>query len=165
MATRQGRQNASGRDAYQRQTTYRDVFVEGNTVRYSDIRRRPQGQPVPEKRVIPGTRPATHPMSVGYALFLVLAMVVAGSALINYVQMQFQVTNNVKQIAQLESELITLTQTNDETHAKIVNSVDLEEVRKIAMGQLGMIYPEEGQIITYSNSGSDYVRQYEDIPQ
>ena len=104
-------------------------------------------------------------LSVGYALFLVLAMVIAGSALINYIQMQFAVTNNVKQIAQLESELISLTQANDETHAKIVNSVDLEEVRRIAMGQLGMIYAEEGQIITYTNVGSDYVRQYEDIPQ
>lgn len=163
MATRQGRQGASGREAYQRQTTYRDAFIDGNTVRYTDVRRKTQQ--VPEKRVIPGTRPATRTMSVGYALFLMLAMVVAGSALINYVQMQFQVTNNVKQIAQLESELITLTQTNDETHAKIVNGVDLEEVRKIAMGQLGMIYPEEGQIITYVNTGSDYVRQYEDIPQ
>jgi len=165
MATRQGRQSASGRDAYQRQTTYRDVFVEGSTVRYTDVRRNPQKQPVPEKRVIPGTRPQTHPMSVGYALFLVLAMIVAGSALINYVQMQFELTNNVKQIAKLESELITLTQTNDETYAKIVNSVDLEEVKRIAMGQLGMIYAEEGQIITYSGTGSDYVRQYADIPQ
>lgn len=165
MATRQGRQYASGRDAYQRQTTYRDVFVEGSTVRYTDVRRRPQQQPVPEKRVIPGTSPKTHPMSVGYALFLVLAMVVAGSALINYVQMQFELTNNVKQIARLESELISLTQTNDETYAKIVNSVDLEEVKRIAMGQLGMIYAEEGQIITYTNDGSDYVRQYADIPQ
>ena len=165
MATRQGRQNASGRDAYQRQTTYRDVFVEGNTVRYTNVRRNPNQQPVPEKRVIPGTRPATHPMSVGYALFLVLAMIVAGSALINYIQMQFEVTNNAKQIASLESELISITQTNDETYAKIVNSVDLDEVRKIAMSQLGMIYPEEGQIIRYTNTGRDYVRQYQDIPQ
>ena len=165
MATRQGRQYASGRDAYQRQTTYRDVFVEGNTVRYTNERRSPVQQPVPEKRVIPGTRPATHPMSVGYALFLVLAMVVAGSALINYIQMQYEVTSNAKYIASLESELISLTQTNDETYAKIVAGVDLDEVRKIAMSQLGMIYPEEGQIITYSNTGRDYVRQYQDIPQ
>ena len=163
MATRQGRQSTSGRDAYQRQTTYRDAFIDGNTVRYTDVRRKTKQ--VPEKRVIPGTGPKTRTMSVGYALFLVLAMVIAGSALINYIQMQFAVTNNVKQIAQLESELISLTQANDETHAKIVNSVDLEEVRRIAMGQLGMIYAEEGQIITYTNVGSDYVRQYEDIPQ
>ncbi|MBQ7360338.1 MAG: cell division protein FtsL [Lachnospiraceae bacterium] len=163
MATRQGRQNASGRSAYQRQTTYRDVFIEGNTVRNVDIRRKVQE--VPEKRVIRGTRPEAHRMSVGYALFLVLAMLIAGAALINYVQMQFEVTDNVKEIAQLESQLITLTQSNDETYAKIVNNVDLEEVKKIAMGQLGMIYAEEGQIITYTDTGSDYVRQYQDIPQ
>ncbi len=163
MATRQGRQSASGRDAYQRQTTYRDAFIDGNTVRNVDVRRKVQE--VPQKRVIRGTRPEAHRMSVGYALFLVLAMVVAGVALINYVQMQYEVTSNVKEIAQLESELISLTQSNDETYAKIVNSVDLEEVRKIAMGQLGMIYAEEGQIITYTDIGSDYVRQYQDIPQ
>ena len=140
MATRQGRQNASGREAYQRQTTYRDAFIEGNTVRNVDIRRKVQE--VPEKRVIRGTRPEAHRMSVGYALFLVLAMFIAGAALINYVQMQFEVTDNVKEIAQLESQLITLTQSNDETYAKIVNSVDLEEVRKIVTEEMELKQPQ-----------------------
>jgi hypothetical protein len=35
----------------------------------------------------------------------------------------------------------------------------MEEVKRVAIGELGMVYPQEGQIITYSNEGKDYVRK------
>ena len=53
---------------------------------------------------------------------------------------------------------------NDETYTKIMSSVDLEEIKRIAINELGMKYAKEGQVITYSGEGSDYVRQYDDIP-
>ena len=43
--------------------------------------------------------------------------------------------------------------------------MDLEEIRRIAIGELGMQYAEEGQIINYSVDGSDYVKQFQDIPE
>ena len=42
--------------------------------------------------------------------------------------------------------------------------MDLEEVKRIAMQELGMRYAEEGQIIRFSGEGSDYIRQVGDIP-
>ena len=45
-----------------------------------------------------------------------------------------------------------------------MSSVDLEEIKRIAISELGMKYAKEGQVITYSGEGSDYVRQYDDIP-
>ena len=44
------------------------------------------------------------------------------------------------------------------------SDVDLEEIKEIAMGQLGMIYAKEGQIETFLSEDSDYVRQLQEIP-
>ena len=51
------------------------------------------------------------------------------------------------------------------TYTKIMSNVDLDEIKRIAIGELGMKYAKEGQVITYSGEGSDYVRQYGDIPE
>lgn len=70
----------------------------------------------------------------------------------------------MEHISRLESELNELKLSNDEEYSRITSSVDLEEIRRIAIGELGMRYAKEGQIIGYSTEGSDYVRQFSDIP-
>ena len=45
-----------------------------------------------------------------------------------------------------------------------MSSNDLEHVRDVAITQLGMVYAEEGQIISYSSQERDYIRQYSDVP-
>ena len=95
-------------------------------------------------------------MSLGYVLFLVLAMCVAGYVLI---QLQADITTATERIASQEKELNNLKVTNDEELSRITSSIDMEEVKRVAIGELGMVYPQEGQIITYSNEGKDYVRK------
>ena len=46
----------------------------------------------------------------------------------------------------------------------MVNAVDLEEVRRVAVEELGMVYADSSQVITYTRENSDYVRQLKDIP-
>lgn len=53
---------------------------------------------------------------------------------------------------------------NDAAYDDAVSSVDLGRVKEIAINDLGMIYANEGRIITYDSQSSDYVRQYEDVP-
>ena len=36
---------------------------------------------------------------------------------------------------------------------------------KLAMNELGMVYPTEGQVVYYDLTESDYVHQFTDIPQ
>lgn len=161
MATRQGRQ---------RQTTYRQTtggaYVYGNTVRQLDVKRAIEEEP--RRQVSPSIRKnrdkAIH-MNFGYVLFLVASLVITGMVLINYIQLQSQMTNSVDNIAKLESQLNDLKLANDEEYSRIVSSVDLEEIKRIAIGELGMTYAQEGQIITYSGENSDYVKQVADIPQ
>ena len=53
---------------------------------------------------------------------------------------------------------------NDEEYSRIESSVNLEQIKQIAINELGMTYAGEGQIVEYSSEGSDYVRQVADIP-
>ena len=102
-------------------------------------------------------------MNLGYVLFLVAALVSAAIILISYIQIQSQITLSVKNIAAMESELNDLRLTNDEDYARAASSVDLDEIRRVAIGELGMRYAKEGQIINVSGEGNDYVRQLADI--
>ena len=144
----------------------RQYYTEGNTARQLDVRRINENEP--RKRLSNETRKnreRAYHMDFGYVVFLVLALFVAGYVLIGYIQMQADLTAQVETIAALESELNNLRLANDEELTRINSSIDLEEIKRIAIGELGMVYAAEGQIVNYTNEGSDYVRQLGDIPR
>ena len=105
-------------------------------------------------------------MSLGYLLFLTLAMALMVVTLAGYINLQSQIKNSVKNIAALESQLNNLKQDNDEAYNRANGNVDLDEVKRIAIQEYGMTYASEGQIVTYSDGGgNDYVRQVAPIPE
>ena len=141
------------------------TYIDGNTVRKLNIVEELQNpvQPKTVNHAVAKNREKALYMNLGYVLFLVAALVSAAIILIGYIQIQSEITLSVKHIASLESELNDLRLTNDEDYARAASSVDLEEVRSVAIGELGMRYAKEGQIINVSGEGSDYVRQLADI--
>ncbi|MDE5865346.1 MAG: cell division protein FtsL, partial [Lachnospiraceae bacterium] len=64
-----------------------------------------------------------------------------------------------------ERELNDLRLANDEEYNRITSSIDLEEVRRIAVQELGMRYAEEGQIVSFTSENNDYVKQLSLIPE
>lgn len=140
-------------------------YVQGNTVRKIDVTREIRQEP--HRKISNRTRKnrdkARH-MSAGYVLFLCLALAVTGFILVNYIGLQSDITNSVEHISRLEKELNDLRLANDEEYSRITSSVDLEEIKRIAIQELGMQYAEEGQIISFASESSDYVKQMEDIP-
>lgn len=98
-------------------------------------------------------------MSFGYVAFLLAALCLSGLVLINYVQLQAELTTRVRSISDMEKTLNNLKLENDEEYSRITSSIDLEEIKRIAIGELGMTYAREGQIILYTNEGNDYMRQ------
>ena len=102
-------------------------------------------------------------MNVGYVVFLVCALVAAAFILTWYLGLQSDITNSIKNISRMESSLNELKLENDENYSRIDSSINLEEVKRIAIQELGMRYAEEGQIVTFSGEGSDYVRQTGEI--
>ena len=144
----------------------RQYYTEGNTARQLDVRRINENEP--RKRLsneARKNRERAYHMDFGYVLFLALALFVAGYVLIGYIRMQADLTAQVESIAALESRLNNLRLANEEELTRINSSIDLEEIKRIAIGELGMVYAAEGQIVNFTNEGSDYVRQLGDIPR
>lgn len=110
-------------------------------------------------------RAKAHNMNLAYVLFLTVTLSVVGVLLLGYIALQWNITKQVKINANLKSTLNTLKEKNDERYTLIQSSEDLEEIKRIAIQELGMGYAEEGQIITFSGEGSDYMRQVADIPE
>lgn len=142
-------------------------YVQGNTARNIDVARAIQEAPTHETlRRINSESKKNNKMHMGfiYVLFLAGALVILGSVLISYVKLQSEITSSVKRISRYEQELNNLTLANDDEYSKINNAVDLEEVRRVAVEELGMVYADENQIVSYEREQSDYVRQLQDIP-
>ncbi len=140
----------------------RSEYIRGTTVRKPNRVHERQPYHVHENT----RRHKRHNMSLGYLLFLSLAMVLMLGTLAWYISLQSQVKNSVKNIAALESQLNNLKQDNDEAYNRANGNVDLEEVKRIAIQEYGMTYAGEGQVVTYSDGGgNDYVRQLAPIPE
>ena len=101
--------------------------------------------------------------NAAYVLFLTVAFAVTSVMLISYIRMESSITQSVKQVAALQSQLNNLKTENDEMKNRIDSSINLEEIRRIAITELGMTYAGQGQIVEIPDDGSDYVRQYADI--
>ncbi len=160
---------AVNNEANRRRTAYtthgNNVYVQGNTARKLQVV--PDYQREPEKKVSARTRKnreRLRHMSIGSVLFMATAMVAAGLILTWYLTLQSDITNSIEHIAALESRLNELRLDNDENYSRITNNVDLEEVKRVAIQELGMIYAQEGQIITFNGEGSDYIRQTGSLP-
>lgn len=104
-------------------------------------------------------------MNFGSVVFLVGALALAAVVLIGYINLQSDITNSIKRVSRMESELHALKQDNDEYETRINSSVDLEEIKRIAICELGMKYASEGQIVQVEGGGDDYARKYADVPR
>ncbi len=146
-----------------RQNAY---YVQGNTVRKArpdqEIHRKPKKK---VNNSVRRNRDRAKNMNAGYVLFLWAALVATGIILVYYIGLQSDITNSVKNISTLERQLNSLKVANEEDYSRISSSVDLEEIRRIAIQELGMQYAQEGQIISFASENSDYVKQMAEIPK
>lgn len=146
-----------------RQNAY---YVHGNTVRNIRPERRPdERQKKKVNNTVRRNRERAKHMSPGYVLFLGAALAATAVILVYYIGLQSDITNSVKHIATLERQLNALKVANEENYSRITSAVDLEEIRRIAIQELGMQYAQEGQIISFVSESSDYVKQMAEIPQ
>lgn len=138
----------------------RNAYVYGNTARKIDVTRQIEG---PKRRVLSTevqvNREKAKHMNLGYVLFLIAALAAAGVILISYIRVQSEITTMTEYIAKQEKVLNNLKISNDEMLTRIDSRLDLEEVKRVAIGELGMTYPEEGQIISYEAVNYDYTRR------
>lgn len=103
-------------------------------------------------------------MTLPYVVFLTAAAVATVFLCVTYLKLQAAGITYRSEIAALESRISTMRLANDNAYEDAVSSVNMEQVKEIAVNDLGMTYAKEGQIITYSSQDGDYIRQYGEIP-
>ena len=84
---------------------------------------------------------------------------------VSYLKLQSSVTARLNHIESLEESIEKLKGDNDALLTRINTSVDLDYVYKVATEELGMVYANKDQVRLYNKTESEYVRQYEDIPE
>lgn len=123
------------------------------------------------ERNTPGVKPGVRKkikrkqkLNMLSVFFLTAAIGVTLYTCIGYLNVQTRIINKNNEIAQLESKLVKMENDNDANLAKIDTSVDLNYIYNYATQKLGMVYPDDKQVIRYKRNVSDYVKQYAEIP-
>lgn len=148
-----------------RQQTRRTVYLEGSAARQLNLAY--DADRLPERKKVSNTtrknREKAFHMNLGYVAFLTAGLVFASVVLCGYIQLQSEITNMVGTISEMETYYNNLKMANDEQYNRISSSIDLEQVKAVAIGELGMTYAKEGQIVLVEDDSTDYVRQTSDL--
>ena len=153
----------------------KNYYVHGNTVReleapvrrnprtrreLEEVRRRKNRRNAPRRN-----RQRAMEMSRGYVAFLTVCVLVTAVTAVMFIRMQSQLTDRMRSVANLESQVINLQADNDARYKSITTSVDLNHVKDVAINKLGMNYPTEDQVVYYSIENNNFMDQYSDIPR
>lgn len=141
------------------------AYLEGNAAR--ELHESIEEKETPRRKRLSNTarknRDKASHMNFGYILFLSMALTFAVMTLCSYLNLQADITNRVDEISTMESQYNNLKLSNDEEYNRISSSIDLEHIKAVAIGELGMTYAKEGQIVNVENAETDYVRQTESL--
>lgn len=132
-------------------------------------RERRREENIPGVKRNPGVRRKTRKKQQALDIFSVFVLTMAICATlytcVGYLKVQIEITRKNNTVAELERKLAKMENDNDASLARIDTSVDLNYIYKYATKKLGMVYPDDKQVIPYKRNVSDYVKQYADIPQ
>ena len=134
-------------------------YIYGNTVRKQE--KRIQKTYKRKKKI----SPQKEISCLGDLIFMITALIISSCILIGYLYIQNAYTMQVKHIEQLKERLNILTQYNKDELSRINQSINMEEIKKVALEELGMEPVRNGQILYYENTETDYVKQLSDIPK
>ena len=170
-------QASSGRTNRQtnRRAAHTDPYMYGTAA----PQLKPQAAPRPERRPgkPAGSQSVRHNhrirrnqeralyMDLPYVIMLTIASVFTLYLCINYLHVQSSITARMHNIEKMEAQLEQLKAENDALETSINTSIDLNKIYEIATKELGMVYAKKDQVLLYDKTESEYVSQYEDIPE
>lgn len=144
-------------------------YIEGNTARKLNTAPERVERPVREERrvneKISRNIRRARAFDLKYTMALIVATVFLFVSCVGMLTLQADITEQRREIAALERNLASLTDTNNETSKRLESSVDLTKVYDTATKELGMVYPKNGQVVNYEASNPDYVKQFKDVPE
>ena len=126
---------------------------------------RPAAQPRQLSREAQRNREKAKSMGRGFVVFLAVVSVAVLFCCVNYLQLKSELTGKIKTVASLETELSQIKEDNNAYESQVTSDVDLNTIKKLAIGRLGMHYPKDDQKKTYTMPSNSYVRQYQEVPE
>ena len=145
--------------------SYRDGYVHGSAAPKLEPAYEPdKRQPRRNQRIRRNQEKALH-MDLPYVIMLTIASLCTLYLCVNYLHLQSSITGRMHAIERMEADLEKQRSENDALETAINTSVDLNQIYEIATKELGMVYANKNQVLLFDKSESEYVRQYEDIPE
>ena len=95
--------------------------------------------------------------------FFAAGVVAIGVLFGSYVHMQNKITTSMNNISRLENQISELKTENAAAKSRIATAVNLNEIKNVAIKDLGMVYANSSQIVYYNVDDEDYMNQLEDI--
>lgn len=100
-----------------------------------------------------------------YTLFMITALFIVFVVCVNYLSLQSEVSEKSDRMASLEQTYNKLKSDNDYLEVYIDSNIDYDYILDVAINELGMVYANSSQVISYQSEDIEYVKQYADIPQ
>ena len=140
-------------------------YVHGNVVHKDSV---VVQSPVKHKEVsqrVQANRSKAMHMSKGYVAFLAIAAIVVLFVCMRYLQLQSEISSRANHITALQQELADTKEANTTRYNAVMNSMNLEEIRNIAINEFGMVNATPEQIIMYKSPTGSMITKYADIPE
>ena len=135
------------------------TYVRGNVALKEEAQVRENARPQSKRNV------QTLKMNKPSVAFLAIAAMVVLFACVQYLQLQSDITQRSQHITSLQRELSQAKEENTTRYNAMVNYMNLEEIRDIAMNKFGMVYAQPGQVVNYVSPEASSVTHYFGIPE
>ncbi len=143
-------------------TSSRKYYTDGSAARQPKEVVRPRKKT--EVKEEPRYEKRVSTFSLRYTAFLVLVVTAILFSCFTYLHAQSELSAAKNEVNSKQATLVLAQNQTSSLEDSLTTSVDLDEVYRIATGRLGMVYANEDQVIYYHSTNSDYVRQYQAIP-
>lgn len=143
----------------------RHYYIEGNTVRVENVLPQQKEEKKIRVRTQPEAVPARVRVNVPYVLMLLVVTLLFGYLCFSYLKVQASINASMNRIANMEEQLAEARSENAVRVNRLEVQMDLDKVFHIAVDEMGMVYPDENEVIEYTEQMREYVRQYENIPK
>ncbi len=139
------------------------TYIFGNTVRRIEPVRRENKRGISEQTR--RNQEKALRLSLPFVLFVSAAALAVVGICVQYLGLQTSITRRIDKIQELQGNIADLRRENRALETDIETYYNLDRIYAIATQEIGMVYAAPAQVIVYDKTESEYVRQYDDIPE
>lgn len=158
-----------------KKSMYEQKMYNGQAYIYGSAMRKTQPDFVPEQEILQPKKKASVQvrknrrnamrMNMGYVIFLGISVIFLLWLCIGYVRINSELSRHARNVSYLEHQIAEKKEENTTRYNNAVNSIDMNEIRRSAIEDLGMVPVKDDQIIRYKEDTESYVKQYNNIPK